>query len=124
MAVPYHEPTAELSAQAREIHRALSSLVEELEAVSWYHQRADVTGDEELKALLLHNRDEEIEHAAMALEWLRRRMPEFDENLRVYLFTSEPITELEEAEKDAQKPAPEAGGAGGLGIGKVKHETP
>ena len=103
MAIAYHEPTSELSSEARDVHRALSTLAEEIEAVDWYNQRADVTGDAELKALLIHNRDEEIEHAAMALEWLRRRMPKFDEQLRTYLFTSEPITEVEEAAEQGEK---------------------
>jgi uncharacterized protein len=96
MALAYHEPPTELSAEARDIHRALSSTIEELEAVAWYHQRAEVCADEGLKAILLHNRDEEIEHAAMGLEWLRRRIPKFDEQLRTYLFTSGPIHALEE----------------------------
>lgn len=120
MAIPYHEPASELSPPAREIHRALTSLIEELEAVDWYHQRADVTGDEELRAVLVHNRDEEIEHAAMALEWLRRRMPEFDEELRTYLFTSRPITEIEEAaEEEPDEPDSEVVGGEDLGIGSL-----
>lgn len=117
MAIPYHEPAAELSTEAREIHRAITSLVEELEAVDWYHQRVDVSGDQDLKAILAHNRDEEIEHAAMTLEWLRRRIPKFDEELRTYLFTSGPITELEEGHGDGDSESPSAGGRG-LGIGK------
>jgi len=100
MALAYHEDVAQLSAETREIHRALASLIEELEAVDWYQQRADVTGDEGLKAVLIHNRNEEIEHAAMVLEWLRRQIPKFDEELKTYLFTSAPITEVEEAEED------------------------
>jgi len=96
MSTTYHEPTSELSAEARDVHRALASLIEELEAVDWYNQRADVTADEALRAVVLHNRNEEIEHAAMALEWLRRRIPKFDEEPRTYLFTSAPITEVEE----------------------------
>ena len=75
--------------------RALHSLIEEIEAVDWYQQRVDVTDDESLKAILEHNRDEEIEHACMALEWLRRNMPGWDEELRTYLFTEKKITELE-----------------------------
>jgi hypothetical protein len=77
-------------------HRAVESLIEELEAVMWYHQRAAVTQDASLKQVLIHNRDEEIEHACMNLEWLRRNFPEVDENLRTYLFTEAPITEVEE----------------------------
>jgi ferritin-like protein len=95
MSTVYNE--SGLSQEAQEIHRALASLIEELEAVDWYNQRADVTQDEGLKAILLHNRNEEIEHASMALEWLRRKIPDFDEELRTYLFTSAPITEVEEA---------------------------
>ncbi len=120
MSTSYHEPVAELSSEAREMHRALASLIEELEAVDWYQQRLDASGDEALKAILLHNRDEEIEHAAMALEWLRRRVPKFDEELRTYLFTSAPITEVEEEGEEQE----EDGGAGtrassgDLGIGK------
>jgi hypothetical protein len=120
MAIPYHEPTSELSAEAREIHRALTTLVEELEAVDWYQQRVDVSGDEDLKAVLVHNRDEEIEHAAMTLEWLRRRIPKFDEQLRTYLFTSQPITQIEDAsEGEADQPGAEAGRRDDLGVGKL-----
>lgn len=120
MALPYHEPTTELSTHAREIHRAIATLVEELEAVDWYHQRVDVTGDEPLKAMLVHNRNEEIEHAAMALEWLRRHMPEFDEQLHTYLFTSAPITELEDADKEGpEAPTSDVAARGDLGIGKL-----
>lgn len=82
----YHEPFELLSEETREITRAIKSLIEELEAVDWYNQRVDVTKDEELKAILAHNRDEEIEHAAMALEWLRRKMPVLDEELKENLF--------------------------------------
>lgn len=74
--------------------------MEEIEAIDWYNQRADVCEDDHLREILLHNRDEEMEHAAMALEWLRRRMPEIDEKLRTYLFTSQPITELEDNAED------------------------
>ena len=119
MALAYHEPPAELSAEARDIHRALSSTIEELEAVAWYHQRAEVCDDEGLRAILLHNRDEEIEHAAMGLEWLRRRIPKFDEELRTYLFTSGPIHALEEeATGGAGEHEPDATGGAGMGIGK------
>ena len=95
MSTDYHEKN--LSAEARECHRALASLQEELEAVDWYHQRLDVTEDEGLKKILEHNRDEEIEHASMVLEWLRRRMPAFEEQLKTYLFTEQPITEIEDS---------------------------
>ncbi|MFA7075273.1 MAG: encapsulin-associated ferritin-like protein [Candidatus Izemoplasmatales bacterium] len=82
----YHEPYELLSEEAREITRAIKSLIEEFEAVDWYNQRADITKDEELKAILIHNRDEEIEHAAMVLEWLRRKMPALDKELLDNLF--------------------------------------
>ena len=96
----YHEPYEQLTAGTRDMHRALRSLMEELEAVDWYNQRVDVCHDEDLKAILAHNRDEEKEHASMVLEWIRRRDPIFDENLRKYLFTTTSITGSEEAGKD------------------------
>lgn len=86
-----HEPIERLSEATLDIHRAIVSLMEEFEAVDWYQQRVDATGDAELKAVLAHNRDEEIEHAAMNLEWLRRNMPKLDEELRANLFTEGPI---------------------------------
>lgn len=92
----YHEPVELLSPKVMDHHRAVVSLMEELEAVDWYDQRIHATDDEELAAILAHNRDEEKEHAAMTLEWLRRRDPVLDEELRTYLFTEGPITELEE----------------------------
>lgn len=94
--VGYHEPIEELSDQTRDMHRAIVSLMEELEAVDWYNQRADACKDAELKAILVHNRDEEKEHAAMVLEWLRRRDATLDEHLRTYLFTDKPVVEVEE----------------------------
>jgi ferritin-like protein len=87
----YHEPVEQLSAETRDMHRAIASLIEELEAVDWYNQRAAVCSDPELKAILAHNRDEEKEHAAMVLEWIRRRDPSFDKELRDYLFTDKKI---------------------------------
>lgn len=87
----YHEPIEELSTETREMHRAIVSLMEELEAVDWYNQRVDVCKDEELQAILAHNRDEEKEHAAMVLEWIRRRDEFFDAKLKEYLFTKNPI---------------------------------
>ena len=91
-----HEPADELSAETIDYHRAMVSLMEELEAVDWYNQRVDATDDEALAKVLAHNRDEEKEHAMMTLEWLRRRDPKLDEHMRTYLFTSGEITELEE----------------------------
>jgi ferritin-like protein len=83
----YHEPVSELSAETRDMHRAIISLMEELEAVDWYNQRVDACKDPELRKILAHNRDEEKEHAAMVLEWIRRRDPTFDKELRHSLFT-------------------------------------
>ena len=74
----YHEPIDELSDETRDMHRAITSLMEELEAIDWYNQRVDVCKDSDLKAILAHNRDEEKEHAAMVLEWIRRKDPSFD----------------------------------------------
>lgn len=87
----YHEPVSELSDDTRDMHRAIVSLMEELEAVDWYNQRVDACKDEELKHILQHNADEEKEHAAMALEWIRRRDPVFDKELRNWLFTEKKL---------------------------------
>ena len=87
----YHEPIAELSDETRDMQRAIVSLMEELEAVDWYNQRMDACKDDELRAILRHNRDEEKEHAAMVLEWIRRRDPSFDSELKDYLFTDKAI---------------------------------
>ncbi|WP_313952958.1 encapsulin-associated ferritin-like protein [Accumulibacter sp.] len=87
----YHEPIAELTDETRDMHRAIVSLMEELEAVDWYNQRVDACKDQELRAILQHNRDEEKEHAAMVLEWIRRRDPVFDKELRETLFTSKKL---------------------------------
>lgn len=87
----YHEPIHELSDATRDMHRAVSSLMEELEAVDWYNQRVDACKDADLKKILEHNRDEEIEHAAMVLEWIRRKNPVMNEQLREWLFTDKPF---------------------------------
>ncbi len=92
----YHEPIDELSDETRDMHRAITSLMEELEAVDWYNQRMDACKDSELRAILKHNRDEEKEHAAMVLEWIRRRDPKFDKELKEYLFTQKSLLEIEE----------------------------
>ena len=89
--VGYHEPVEELSIQTRDMHRAIVSLMEELEAIDWYNQRCNACEDEALKDILVHNRDEEKEHAAMLLEWIRRRDPAFSGELKEYLFTEQPI---------------------------------
>lgn len=90
----YHEPIEELSDATRDMHRAITSLMEELEAVDWYNQRVDACKDAELKAILEHNRDEEKEHAAMVLEWIRRKDQRMNRQLRAYLFTDQPIAHL------------------------------
>lgn len=113
----YHEPVEELQPIDRDIHRALNSLKEEIEAVDWYHQRVATASDPELKKLVAHNRDEEIEHACMAIEWLRRNMPAWDEQLRTYLFTEASITELEEG---AEEDGGESSKSQDLGIGSLK----
>ena len=87
----YHEPIDQLSEETRNMHRAIISLMEELEAVDWYNQRVDACSDPELRAILAHNRDEEKEHAAMLLEWIRRQDAKFDGELKDYLFTDKPI---------------------------------
>ncbi len=89
----YHEPVDKLSAATMDFHRAVESLIEELEAVDWYSQRVDACTDPALKAILAHNRDEEIEHASMTLEWIRRVNPVFDRELREVLFKEGPITD-------------------------------
>lgn len=87
----YHEPLDKLTPATLDMHRAVQSLMEELEAVDWYSQRMDACTDQELKAILQHNRDEEKEHAVMVLEWIRRRDPEMDKQLRKTLFKDGPI---------------------------------
>ena len=96
----YHEPIDELSDETRDMHRAITSLMEELEAVDWYNQRADACKDGALKAILAHNRDEEKEHAAMVLEWIRRQDPAFDKELRDYLFTDKEIAHSGQPEEN------------------------
>ncbi len=92
-----HEPENRLKPETRDMHRAIVSLMEELEAVDWYQQRMDATENDELRDILRHNRDEEKEHAAMVLEWIRRRDGVFDEKLREYLFTEGSIVGRERA---------------------------
>ncbi len=117
----YHEPAEALPPDVRDAHRALVSLKEEIEAVDWYHQRVALATDGDLRAVLAHNRDEEIEHACMTLEWLRRRMPAWDEALRTYLFTEAPITEVEHEATSGEAPAQgKPGPQGDLGIGSLK----
>ena len=103
-----------ISEPAKELHRALASVQEELEAIDYYHQRADRCGNEALKAILEHNRNEEMEHAAMLLEWIRRTSPEFAAAMKTYLFTEKPVTEIEAAGASESSP----GSGGELGIGR------
>lgn len=121
----YHEPGELLSEETKDRHRAVVSLMEELEAVDWYQQRVDATQDEELKAILAHNRDEEKEHAVMVLEWLRRRDPKFHEELSQRLFTSGPIASHGHEHGHDSDETPEHGDESGgngrsLGIGSLK----
>jgi ferritin-like protein len=112
----FHESTDQLRAETRDKHRAIVSIQEELEAVDWYDQRVDAADDPELAGILAHNRDEEKEHASMTLEWVRRRDAVWDRVLRQYLFTDQPILEVEDA-------ATEGGGAassGDLGIRSLR----
>ncbi len=113
----YHEPTAELSALHRDQVRVLHSLREEVEAVDWYNQRMAASNDPTVREILQHNRDEEMEHAAMTLEWLRRNMDGWDDALRTYLFTQGNLLEIEEAAEGG-----ESGGSedSDLGIGSLK----
>jgi ferritin-like protein len=125
----FHESEERLRPATMDHHRAIASLMEELEAVDWYDQRIDATDDPDLRAILVHNRDEEKEHAAMVLEWLRRRDPEIDRFLRQYLFTEGSIVALEaETEGDVGDGAapgngPGGNGAIGLGIGSLRRRS-
>src|SRR2546429_6249177 len=102
----FHEAEEHLAPATRDLHRAIVSLMEELEAVDWYQQRIDATGDADLRDILRHNRDEEKEHAAMVLEWIRRHDASFDEKLREYLFSEGSIVGKARAAEST-----EAGGA-------------
>lgn len=99
----YHEPVEILDEKTKNITRAIMSIKEELEAVDWYNQRVAATDDPELKAIMAHNRDEEIEHACMGIEWLRRNMDKWDEELRTYLFAEGSIIAAEENEGEGQE---------------------
>jgi len=123
-----HESAKQLRPETIDRHRAVSSLMEELEAVDWYDQRIDAATDDQLKQILAHNRDEEKEHAAMALEWLRRKDPKLDEHLRTYLFTERPVLEIEdEVEHGGGDAAGDShdSGDGCLNIGSLrgKHQS-
>ena len=96
-----HVAREKLSRKTLEMHYAITSLMEELEAVDWYRQRADDIEDPELKAIVLHNAKEELEHAAMVLEWIRRNDPQADAQLREYLFKDGSIVGHEEGSSEA-----------------------
>lgn len=114
----YHEEVELLSEKSKNITRAINSLREELEAVDWYNQRVEATQDEELKKIMAHNRDEEIEHACMTIEWLRRNMDKWDEELKTYLFTEGSILEAEEHATGTS--SNETSSDSNLNIGKLK----
>ena len=116
----YHEPVEKLSEETKNFARALNSLKEEVEAINWYQQRYDVTQDEELARLLAHNRDEEIEHACMALEWLRKNMSGWDKELRTYLFKEGDITAIEENKESEESDVEPSRKTPDLNIGKIK----
>jgi uncharacterized protein len=117
----YHEPIELLSDDTKNVHRAIVSLKEELEAIDWYQQRAEACTDDELRSVLIHNKNEEVEHAMMTLEWLRRKSPVFSSNIETYIKSSGPITEVEKqktsgGEGSGDSPTPSAS----LGIGSLK----
>ena len=122
----YHEPVELLSEGTKNLHRALVSLREELEAVDWYQQRAEACSDAELRDILTHNKNEEIEHAMMTLEWLRRNDARFGETAKMYVATQGAIVGVEEASTapgaiETNSPLPTAAGSdGSLGIGSLK----
>jgi ferritin-like protein len=115
-----HEDANKLGPEVIDQHRAIVSLMEELEAVDWYNQRAKATGNRDLRAILEHNRDEEKEHAAMALEWLRRSDPKFAQHLKTFLFTEGPITEIEADMVKGDGAADSVSQDGSLGIGSLR----
>jgi ferritin-like protein len=119
----YHEPYELLDPQTRDVHRAVISVKEELEAVDWYSQRLAVCQDPLLKDVLTHNRDEEIEHACMGLEWLRRNMPQWDAALRTYLFKEGPIRDAEPV-SGPHADSPAIRGGRDLGIGSLRAPSP
>src|SRR5436309_14526794 len=95
----FHESPQDLTPQTRDMHRAIVSLKEELEAIDWYQQRAEACSDPALRDVLLHNKNEEIEHAMMNLEWLRRNDPDFQRHIATYIDSVGPITEIEAESK-------------------------
>ncbi|MGP8059088.1 MAG: encapsulin-associated ferritin-like protein [Acidimicrobiales bacterium] len=118
-----HEPESSLTADTVDRHRALTSIQEELEAVDWYAQRVDATDDGQLAAILAHNRDEEKEHAVMTLEWLRRHDPVLDQQMRTYLFTAKPVTDIEHGDDHGDGDTGAGSPDGSLGIGGLRGRT-
>jgi uncharacterized protein len=122
----YHEPLELLSEDTKDTHRAIVSLMEELEAIDWYQQRAEATTDDELRSVLTHNKNEEVEHAMMTLEWLRRKQPVFAKNIATYLNSNGPITEVEKqimaggAGKNGDSVGRSPGPSDSLGIGSLR----
>ncbi len=108
-----HEERSELGPEILDRHRAISTLMEELEAINWYNQRIKGSSDAELRAILAHNRNEEKEHASMLLEWLRRHDSELDTHLRNFLFTTGPIREKPAASSNSEPD-------GSLAIGSLR----
>src|ERR1043166_8679130 len=100
-----HVPRDKLKPDTLHLHYAIVSLMEELEAVDWYRQRADDTDEAELKSVLLHTHKEELEPASRLIEWIRRRDPLFDKQLRESLFTDKPIVEVEHEAMERGSPA-------------------
>jgi ferritin-like protein len=117
----YHEREDVLSEETKNLHRAIVSLKEELDAVDWYQQRAEACSDPELRSVLMHNRNEEIEHAMMVLEWIRRHDRVFDVNIATYLNTAGPIVGIEKQQTGGAESSKGAGSA--LGIGSLKGGT-
>lgn len=118
MAQDYHEPAREMSEHERDLTRALKTLIEEIEAVFWYTQRVAVSSNKEIADIMQHNSEEEMEHAMMTLEWLRRNQPGWDEHMRTFLFTEGPIMEAEKAGKEdgGEK---DSGSSDSLNIGQL-----
>jgi len=112
-----HESPETLGSETIDRHRATVSIMEELEAIDWYDQRAAASDDDALREILEHNRDDEKEHTAMALEWLRRHDPTLDEQLRKYLFTDGSITAKEDGSEEGDDL-----GSGSLAIGSLREE--
>ena len=115
-----HEPLELLSEDTKNLHRAIVSLREELEAVDWYQQRAEACSDTELRGVLIHNKNEEIEHAMMTLEWLRRKDPTFALNIGTYVGSSGPIVGVEQGATGGGGADAPATASVSLGIGSLK----